>query len=197
MSMDFVVRISASSILDIGAFNSLLVFLKKKLCICTPACKHKIIVQHLYIDVLHDFSIPMKLHSNLSIWAWLSCNKNTSTSDTRCQNMYLVHPYPSLWKTDHEQRDCTLFATIATSFKDIYAPFNPSWTDYIRNKHIKIITTTWGNAQEVESTTTFHTVELIGLTFRSLRPKPVVLFQAGFAWFQAWMISPWGGCWSI
>lgn len=29
MSMDFVVRISASSILDIGAFNSLLVFLKK------------------------------------------------------------------------------------------------------------------------------------------------------------------------
>ena len=96
MSMDFVVRISASSILDIGAFNSLLVFVFFKLCICTPACKHKIIVQHLYIDVLHDFSIPMKLHSNLSIWAWLSCNKNTSTSDTRCQNMYLVHPYSSL-----------------------------------------------------------------------------------------------------
>ena len=30
--------------------------------------------------------------------------------------------------------DCTLSATIATSFKDIYAPFNPSWTDYIRKK---------------------------------------------------------------
>lgn len=74
--------------------------------------------------------------------------------------------------------DCTLSATIATSFKDIYAPFNPSWTDYIRKKHINIITTTWGNAQEVESTTTFHTVELIGLTFRSLRPKPVVLHSA-------------------